>query len=112
MGSMFENKLFQIVKCLLMVSLKIKTSQFTINHLTKPFMLSGLFYHNSLDWSTSNTRVSGKFLLLHVPCFVEIPMFNANRVDPDQMLYSTASDLGLHYLPMSLLAVSRLKWAI
>ena len=39
------------------------------------------------------------FLLLL--CFIEIPIFNANSVDPDQTLHSAASDLGLHCLPMS-----------
>ena len=32
----------------------------------------------------------------------------ANSGDPDQM----PSDLGLHYLPLNLLGVSRLKWVI
>ena len=31
----------------------------------------------------------------------------ANSVDPDQMPYYVASDLGLHCLPLSLLRVSR-----
>ena len=34
----------------------------------------------------------------------------ANSGDPDQMLYSTASDRGLHCLPVTLLWVSRLQW--
>ena len=42
-------------------------------------------------------------------CFVEIPVFNANSADPDQMPHSVASDLGLHCLPSTLLGVSRLK---
>ena len=33
----------------------------------------------------------------------------ANSGDPDQMLHSVASDLGLHYLPITLLGVSRLQ---
>ena len=37
------------------------------------------------------------------PCFIEIPVVNANSVDPDQMPYSAASDLGLHCFPMSVL---------
>ena len=45
--------------------------------------------------------VSGWFLLSL--CFIEIPVFNANSVDLDQMPHSVASDLGLHCLPMSLL---------
>ena len=34
----------------------------------------------------------------------------ANSGDPDQMLHSTASDLGLHCLPITLLGVSRVHW--
>ena len=34
----------------------------------------------------------------------------ANSEDPDQMLHSAGSDLGLHCLPMTLLGVSRLQW--
>ena len=45
--------------------------------------------------------VSGYLNLL--PCFIEIPEFNANSVDPDQTPRSAASDLGVHCLPMSLL---------
>ena len=33
----------------------------------------------------------------------------ANSGDPDQMPYSVASDLGQHYLPNTLLRVSRLN---
>ena len=75
---------------------------------SNPFTSSGLFYHNSLDWSISNSRVSGKFLLLL--CFIEIPVFNANSVDCDQSPHSVVSDLGLQCLPITLLGVSRLKW--
>ena len=35
--------------------------------------------------------------------FYRNPVFNANNVDPDQMPYCVASDLGLHCLLMSLL---------
>ena len=34
----------------------------------------------------------------------------ANSWDPDQTPRSAASDLGLHYLPITLLRVSRLQW--
>ena len=47
------------------------------------------------------------FLLL---CFKEIPVFNANSVDPDQMPHSAASDLGLHCLQKSLLWDTRHIW--
>ena len=36
--------------------------------------------------------------------------FNANNVDPDQILRSEASDLGLRCLQISLLWNARLKW--
>ena len=65
-----------------------------------PFMLSGVFYLNSLDRSISSRR--GVWLFLLLLCFIESPVFNANSVDSDQMLHSAASDLGLHCLPMSL----------
>ena len=45
-------------------------------------------------------------LLLLLLCFIEIPVFNANNVDPDQTPRSVAaSDLGLHCLPITLLGV-------
>ena len=34
----------------------------------------------------------------------------ANSGDPDQMLLSVASDLGLHCLPITVLGVSRIQW--
>ena len=34
----------------------------------------------------------------------------ANSGDPDQMLHSAASDLGLHCLPVTRLVVSSLQW--
>ena len=45
-----------------------------------------------------------------IPCFIEIPLFNANSVDPNQTPRSAASDLGLHCLPMSILWDDRHKW--
>ena len=53
--------------------------------------------------------VSNFFLLL--PCFIEIPVLNANNVNPDQKSCSVASDLGLHYLQMFSLWDARHKWA-
>ena len=52
--------------------------------------------------------MSGYFLI--IPCFIEIPVFDANSVDPDQTPRSAASDPGLHCLPTSLLWDDRLKW--
>ena len=45
----------------------------------------------------SNSRLSGLFLL--PLSFIEIPVFNAIRVDPDQTPRSVVSDLGLNCLP-------------
>ena len=73
--------------------------------LVNPFMSSRLFYLIILDRYISIFRVS--FLLL--PCFIENPVFIANSVDPDQRMRSTASDLGLHCLPVSLLWDARHK---
>ena len=36
----------------------------------------------------------------------------ANSGDPDQMLHSVVSDLGLHCLPITLLRVARLQWVM
>ena len=63
-------------------------------------MSNGFFYLHSSDRLISNIRVSGEFLSL--PCFIEIPVLNADNVDPDQTPRSAASDLGLHCLPMPL----------
>ena len=52
--------------------------------------------------------MSCSFLLLQ--CFIEIPVFDAHSVDPDQMPRFAASDLGLHYLSMSILGNARNKW--
>ena len=46
-------------------------------------------------------RVSG-YLLLLLPCFIEISIFNANSEAPDQTPRYAASDLDIHWLPMSL----------
>ena len=55
--------------------------------------------------------MSGYFLLLlFLPCFIEIPVVNANNEDLDQTPRSAASDLGLHNLQMSLFWDARLKW--
>ena len=37
----------------------------------------------------------------------EIPVFNANDIDPDQTPKTAESDLGLHCLPMSLFGNAR-----
>ena len=52
-----------------------------------------------LDLSSFNSLF---FFLL---CFIEIPVFNANKVDPYQTIYSAASHVDLHCLPITLLGV-------
>ena len=42
--------------------------------------------------------------------FLEIPVYNANRVYPGRTPRSVASNLGLRYLQMSLLWDARHKW--
>ena len=49
------------------------------------------------------------WLVFIIIMFIGIPVINANSVDPDQMLHSVASDLGLHFLLITILGVSRLK---
>ena len=68
-------------------------------------MPNGRSYLNSLDRSISNLGVSDQILSL--PCFIEIPVFIANSVDPDQ---TPRSDLSLHCLYMPLLRDARHKW--
>ena len=41
---------------------------------------------------------------------IEVPVLNANNVDPDQTLRFVVSDLGLHCLPTPLLGDARHKW--
>ena len=76
----------------------------------KVYMLRGLFSHNSLDQSISNSKVSDQIYywsdLLSL-CLIEIPVVNANSVT------KTLSDTVmwcLHCLPITFLAVSKLKW--
>ena len=63
-------------------------------------MRSGLFY---LSYDRSISYIRGVWLLF------TISELNANSVDPEQTLRSVASDLVLHYMPMSLLWDSRLN---
>ena len=47
---------------------------------------------------------------LSYPCFIEIPVSNANSVDSDQTPRSAASDVGLYCLQISLLRDARHTW--
>ena len=51
-------------------------------------------------------------MFLSLLCLIEIPVFNANNVDPDLTPRSVASDLGLHYLPITHFGFSSLKWVV
>ena len=59
-------------------------------------MPSELLDDNSLDRSICNRKGVWLFLLLHVPCFKEIPALNAGSVDPNQTPRPLASDIGKH----------------
>ena len=61
-------------------------------------------------WTGQYPVKKGFWSVLLLPWFTEIPVLNANSVDPDQTPRSAASDLGLHCLPMSRLWDARLKW--
>ena len=52
-------------------------------------------------------KVSDYFVIL--PCLKQIPVFNANSVDPDQTPHSAASDPGLYCLALSILWNARHK---
>ena len=66
-------------------------------------MPNGFFYPNSFDRSISSKGCLVSFIFLLLPCFTEIPVLNANNVDPDQTPRSAASEPCLHFLLMSLL---------
>ena len=70
-------------------------------------MLSGLFQLYALDRSISHRR--GVWLDFIITSFREYFVFRAKCIDPDQTPCSTASDLGLHCVPMSLLGDVRHK---
>ena len=72
---------------------------FTLN----PFTSSGLFNHNSLNWSLF--PIAGCMVIIFI-LFIEISALNANSIDPDQMSHSAVSDLGLHCLLVMLLGCS------
>ena len=69
-----------------------------------PFMPNRTF---SPLW-TGAFLIEGMSVFLLFPCFVEIPVFNANSVDPDQT--SVVSDLGLYCLQMFPRRDVKFKW--
>ena len=64
-----------------------------------PLMLNGLFHFFLWAGPCLMEGVSGLFLLISF--ITEIPVLNANSVDPDWTPHSVAYDLGQHHLPMS-----------
>ena len=59
-----------------------------------------IFCYLNLDRFISYIRIV--CLVFIIAMFCSLSKFNANSVDPDQTLRIAASDLGLHYLPVSL----------
>ena len=47
------------------------------------------------------------WLVLLLPCYIEIAVFNSNSLDTD---YNAASDQGLNCLPMSLYGTQSINW--
>ena len=64
---------------------------------TTTFSDQSVFNSSMFDWLV---------FIITVLCVIEIPVFNANSADPDQTPHYAASDLGMHYLPVTLLGVS------
>ena len=60
------------------------------------------------NYPPSNHINNNLLVLILLP--LEIPGFNTNSVDPDQMSPSVASDLGLHCFPFTQFRVFRLRW--
>ena len=54
-----------------------------INNYKSFLLMNTKIYYNSLDRSVSNRRDVWLFFYLS-PCFIEVPVFNTNHVDPDQ----------------------------
>ena len=71
-------------------------------------MPHGPVYVHTSDGSSTN--FIGGLIVLVLPCFIEIPVLNANNVDPDQTTHTAVSDLGLHVLQMPHLWDARLNW--
>ena len=75
----------------------------------KFYRLSGVTFYNCINTMYQFIK---SFLDNNMSIFEGYGAFNANSVDPDQTPHSAASDLGLHYLPMSLFRDARHKWVL
>ena len=79
------------------------SSQISDCHHLNPLYTGRLFHCYTLDEYICHFGGVGSILsLLFYICW---KILLANAVDPDQMPHHVASDLGLHYLPMTLLRV-------
>ena len=68
--------------------------------------------HKKKTKNTGASQIAGVFncyFYYITICLIEIPVFNANSVDPDYTPRSVAFDLGLHRLSFTHFGVSRLK---
>ena len=73
-----------------MVENKYKPAHMSKSWLNiNPFMLSGIFYLNTLDQSISNLRGIWSFFIITM--FYRNSCINANMVDPNQMLHSVST---------------------
>ena len=90
-----------------LLSLKSHLSPFRRGNYVSSFMLSGLFYFNSLDRSISYIR--GVCLVFIIITFCRNFWAWCKQCRPWSDA-AAASDLGIHCLPMSLLWDARLKW--
>ena len=78
---------------------------FTTNHHLNPLYTNGLFHCYMLDESICHFRVVWSiFFFFFFFAFILFLMENplTNNEDPDQKPHDIASDLGLHFLPMTL----------
>ena len=62
------------------------------------------------DGLTDGQKIGRLYRILLQAGAIKMAKIFANSGDPDQMLRSAASDLGLHCLPSTLLRVSQLQW--
>ena len=82
-------------------TIKVSVSSFVF----KPLYTDRLFYCYMLDESICHFRDVGSILSLLF--YFDGKILLAKNKDPDQMPYQVVSGLDLHYLPLTLLWVSR-----
>ena len=81
-------------------------TEWTLLHVHVPQLFGQVFFFFFFFSKRRTTLISVFFFFLFffliLPCFIEIPVFDADSEDPDEKLCCAASDLSLHCLPMSL----------